>query len=126
SPQHVKAAAAATRELNTYFLVPMLEGRYDGAYLERAGNDAPKFTDAEMTIISSPVDFVGINIYIPALAVRASDQPSGYEEVPFSVSHPKMFSDWHRLVPESQYWSPRLLNEIWKPNEIYITESGCS
>jgi beta-glucosidase len=92
--------------------------------LKKAGQNAPKFTDAEMKIISSPVDFVGINVYIPALAVRASDKPSGYEGVPFSVSHPKMFSDWHRLVPESQYWSPRLLHEIWKPKEIYITENG--
>ncbi|MBP7621052.1 MAG: beta-glucosidase [Gemmatimonadales bacterium] len=125
SPQHVEAAAAATRELNTYFLVPMLEGRYDDAYLEQAGKNAPKFTDDEMKIISSPVDFVGINVYIPALAVTASE-PSGYEAVPFSVSHPKMFSDWHRLAPESQYWSPRLLHEIWKPKEIYITENGCA
>ena len=46
--------------------------------------------------------------------------------MPFSVSHPKMFSDWHRLVPKSQYWSPRLLHEIWKPKEIYITENGCA
>lgn len=104
----------------------MLEGRYDDAYLEKAGRNAPKFTEDEMKIISSPVDFVGINVYIPALAVKASDQPPGYEEVPFSVSHPKMFSDWHRLVPESQYWSPRLLHEIWKPKEIYITENGCA
>ena len=42
------------------------------------------------------------------------------------MSHPKMFSDWHRLVPESQYWSPRLLREIWEPKEIYITENGCA
>ncbi len=126
SPEHVRAAMAATRELNNYFLIPMLEGRYDDAYLEKAGRNAPKFTEDEMKIISSPVDFVGINVYIPALAVKASDQPPGYEEVPFSVSHPKMFSDWHRLVPESQYWSPRLLHEIWKPKEIYITENGCA
>lgn len=125
SPQHVKAAAAATRDLNTCFLVPMLEGRYDAAYLEQAGRNAPKFTDAEMKIISSPVDFVGINVYIPALAVTSSEA-SGYEAVPFSVSHPKMFSDWHRLAPESQYWSPRLLHEIWKPKEIYVTENGCA
>ena len=39
------------------------------------------------------------------------DQPAGYREVPFNVSHPKMFSTWHRLVPESQYWSPRLLHQ---------------
>jgi beta-glucosidase len=126
SPEHVRAAMAATRELNNYFLLPMLEGRYDDAYLKKAGKDAPKFTEDEMKIISSPVDFVGINIYIPTLAVRASDKPSAYEEVPFPVSHPKMFSDWHRLAPESQYWSPRLLHELWKPKEIYITENGCA
>jgi beta-glucosidase len=37
-----------------------------------------------------------------------------------------MFSDWHRLAPESQYWSPRILHELWKPKEIYITENGCA
>ena len=126
SPENVKAAIAATRALNVHFLGPMLDGRYDHAYLTSAGKDAPKFTDSDMKIIAAPVDFVGINVYIPTLLVKASDKPSGYEELPFSVSHPKMFSDWHRLVPESQYWSPRLLHEIWKPKEIYITENGCA
>jgi beta-glucosidase len=126
APEDVTAAIAATRALNVYFLGPMLEGRYDDAYLASAGRNAPTFTDSDMKIIAAPVDFVGINVYIPALLVKASDKPSGYDEVPFSLSHPKMFSDWHRLVPESQYWSPRLLHEIWKPKEIYITENGCA
>jgi beta-glucosidase len=126
SPEHVKAAVAATKALNVYFLGPILEGRYDEAYLKSGGNNAPKFTDAEMKIIGSPVDFVGINVYIPLLVVKASDKSPGYEETPFSLSHPKMFSAWHRLVPESQYWSPRLLHEIWRPKEIYITENGCA
>src|SRR5690606_26718615 len=60
------------------------------------------------------------------LLVEASDDPPGYREVPFSLSHPKMFSDWHRLAPESQYWAPRLLPSIWQPKEIYITENGCA
>jgi beta-glucosidase len=126
APEHVKAADAATRALNRYFMGPMLEGRYDDAYLKAAGKDAPKFTDDEMKIIGSPVDIVGINVYIPTLLVMASDQPPGYREVPFNVSHPKMFSAWHRLAPESQYWSPRLLHALWKPQEIYITENGCA
>ncbi|MCT8992194.1 GH1 family beta-glucosidase [Chelativorans sp. SCAU2101] len=126
SPEHIKAAEAATRAQNKYFLGPMLEGRYDDAYLKAAGNDAPKFTDEEMKIIGTPVDFVGINVYIPLLVVEASDDPPGYREVPFSISHPKMFSDWHRLSPESQYWAPRLLHSIWQPKEIYITENGCA
>jgi len=125
SPEHVKAAEAATRDLNRYFMGPMLEGRYDDAYLKAAGKDAPKFTDDEMKIIGSPLDFVGINVYVPTLLVMAFDQPPGYREVPFNDSHPKMFSSWHRLAPESQYWSPRLLHSIWKPKEIYITENGC-
>jgi len=68
-----------------------------------------------MKIIGSPLVFVGINVYIPLLLVKASDQPTGSQEVPFSLSHRKMFSDWHRLAPESQYWSPRLLHALWKP-----------
>jgi beta-glucosidase len=126
SPEHVKAAEAATRTLNRYFFVPMLEGRYDDAYLTQAGKDAPKFTDAEMKIIGAPLDFVGINIYIPSQLVMASARSPGYQDVPFNVSHPKTFSSWHRLAPESQYWSTRFLHSLWKPKEIYITENGCA
>ena len=69
---------------------------------------------------------MGVNVYIPLLLVMASNQPPGYKEVPFSISHPKMYSDWHQLFHGSQYWSPRLLHEIWRPKEIYITEEGCA
>jgi beta-glucosidase len=126
SPEHVKAAEAATRDLNVYFLGPMLEGRYSDVFLKAAGKDAPKFTDADLRVIAAPVDFVGINVYIPTSLVIASDQPPGYRQVPFNVSHPKMFSAWHRLEPEVLYWTPRLLHSIWKPKEIYITENGCA
>jgi beta-glucosidase len=104
----------------------MLEGRYDDAYLASAGADAPKFTDAEMKIIGAPLDFVGINVYLPSQLVVASADAPGYRDVPFSDSHPKMRSDWHRLSPECQYWAPRLLHTLWKPKEIYITENGCA
>jgi beta-glucosidase len=126
SPEHVKAAEIATRALNRYFFVPMLEGRYDEAYLTSAGKDAPVFTDEEMKIIGAPLDFVGINVYIPSQLVMASDRPPGYQDVPFNDSHPKMFSPWHRLAPESQYWCPRLLHALWKPKAIYVTENGCA
>lgn len=126
SPEHVKAAEMATRELNRYFLQPMLEGKYSDAYLQSAGKDAPKFTPEDFKIIGAPLDFVGINVYIPSGYAMASDEPPGYKVIPFSASHPKMFSAWHTCVPESQYWSPRLLHAIWKPKEIYVTENGCA
>jgi beta-glucosidase len=126
APEHIKAAETATRTLNRYFFVPMLEGRYDDAYLASAGADAPQFTDAEMKIIGAPLDFVGINIYLPSQLVVASADAPGYRDVPFSDSHPKMRSDWHRLAPECQYWAPRLLHTLWKPKDIYVTENGCA
>jgi beta-glucosidase len=75
--EHINAARTATREANAPFLTVMLEGKYTDAYLKQAGADAPKFTDEDLKIISSPLDFVGINVYRPIAYVLASDQASG-------------------------------------------------
>jgi beta-glucosidase len=123
---HVAAAKAATRSYNWRFLDVMLSGRYSEDYLVSAGADAPRFSDEDLRAIASPNDFVGVNIYVLKNYVLASDVVPGWQEIPTSVSHPKMFSSWHSLSPEALYWGPRLLNEIWKPKAIYITESGCA
>ena len=126
APAHIKAAEAATREMNAAYLTVMLEGKYTDAYLRAASRDAPKFTDEDLKIISTPVDFVGINVYRPTVYVLASDRPPGYRDVPFSASHPKMFSDWHLLGPEALYWAPKFVQSLWNAKEIYITENGCA
>jgi len=126
TPENVRAAEIATRTYNERFLDVMLTGRYSDAYLQAAGPAAPKFTDADLRAIGSPLDFVGANIYIPKSYVEASDDAKGFREVPTSLSHPKMGSSWHSFSPEVLYWGPRLLNSLWKPKAIYITESGCA
>jgi beta-glucosidase len=128
SPEHVRAAQTATREANAPFLTVMLEGKYTEAYLNEAGKDAPKFTDDELRVIGSPLDFVGINVYMPALYVLASDQAgqTGWREVPFSKSHPRMFNRWLRLGPEAIYWGPKFVQLLWGAKEIFITENGCA
>jgi beta-glucosidase len=126
SPEHIKAAEAATRELNASFLTVMLERKYTDAYLKAAGKDAPQFTDDDLKVIGTPVDFVGINVYRPTMDVLASEQNPGYREVPFNASHPKMFSSWHVLGPEVLYWAPKFAQSLWKAKEIHITENGCA
>ncbi|HYY08596.1 MAG TPA: family 1 glycosylhydrolase, partial [Actinomycetota bacterium] len=86
TPACVAAAERATRELNAGDVAVMLEGRYTDAYLERAGSDAPSFTDEHLRTISSPVDFVGLNLYRPYFFVLPSDEASGYRAVPFNRS----------------------------------------
>src|SRR5215471_3057336 len=91
----VKAAETATRELNADFTTVMLEGRYTDAYLEKTAAEAPKFTQDELKTISSPLDFVGINVYKPSLYVVASGSAPGWRRIPINASHPKMQSAWH-------------------------------
>jgi beta-glucosidase len=126
TPEHVKAAEIATRELNAAFLTVMLEGRYTDAYLAEAGTDAPKFTDEDLKVIATSVDFVGINVYRPNVYVAPSEEPTGYQTIPISASHPKMGSAWHIIDPEVMYWAPRHVKSLWNPESIFITENGCA
>ncbi len=123
--EHVAAAAKAMREDNAGYLTAIMEGRYTDAYLHRAGADAPKFTDADMRAIGSPVDFVGINVYTPAY-VRADTGPAGFAMIPPPKSYPHMMSDWLHVGPEAIYWGPKLAAELWNIKEMYITENGAS
>jgi beta-glucosidase len=125
-PAYVKAAEKATRERNAGFTTAMLEGKYTEEYLAEAGGDSPKFTDDELKIISSRLDFVGINVYRPGWYVEPSEEPPGYREIPINASHPKMQSSWHVLDPEVMYWAPRQMQSIWGATSIFITENGCA
>ena len=77
TPENVRAAEIATRELNAGLLGVILEGKYTDGFLAYAGKDAPKFTADELKIICSPNDFVGLNIYAPQFYIAASDKRAG-------------------------------------------------
>ncbi|NUQ19884.1 MAG: beta-glucosidase [Gemmatimonadaceae bacterium] len=122
---NIRAAERATREMNAQYMTVIQEGRYTDAYLARTVADSPKFTPADLKVISSPLDFVGINIYTPTW-IRADDSPLGFTPVPNPSSYPHMASSWLTIGPEALYWGPRNVAKLWKVKEIYITENGCS
>ena len=126
TPENIRAAEIATREMNAPYLTVMLEGRYTDAYLANAGADAPKFTPRDLEIIASPVDFVGLNVYSPGLHVLASEAAPGYVTVKTPSSYPRMASPWLTVGPEALYWAPRLAAKLWNVKDIYITENGAS
>lgn len=126
TPENIRAAEIATRELNAGFLGVMLEGKYTDGFLAYAGADAPKFTPEELKIIGTPNDFVGLNIYAPQYYVTASDRAPGFRVLPFPTSFPHMNSEWLRIGPEVIYWAPRIAAKIWNIDTIYISENGTS
>jgi beta-glucosidase len=126
TPQDIRAAELATRQMNAPYLTVMLEGQYTDAYLAAAGVDAPRFTTDELKTISTPVDIVGINVYEPNAYVRASDAAPGYATIPLPRSYPHMESRWLTFGPGTLYWAPRHVATLWNVKEIYITENGAS
>jgi len=126
TPENIRAAEIATRELNAGFLGVVLEGKYTEGFLKFAGPAAPKFTDEELKIISSPNDFIGLNIYAPQFYVTANDKAPGFHVLPFPSSFPHMDSEWLRIGPETIYWVPRLAAKVWNIETIYISENGTS
>ena len=126
TPANLRAAEMATRELNAGYLTVMLEGKYTDAFLAQAGKDAPKYTAEDLAIISSPVDFVGLNVYMPDHYVVAADNARGFALAPFPASFPHMNARWLRFGPEAMYWSPRHVAKLWNVKAIYITENGTS
>ena len=122
---NIGAARLAMREENARNLTVVMEGKYTERYLRKLGANAPKFTDADMKVIGSPVDFIGINCYQPDYA-RADGSAQGYEIVKKPASFPHMASPWLFAGPEALYWGPKLATELWNPKAIFITENGCS
>jgi beta-glucosidase len=124
--ENIAAAREALREGTGMFLTPIFEGAYHPAYLEDQGADGPAFTEAEMKVISSPLDFLGINCYAPTYVRADATAKRGWAAIPCDEQYPKMHMPWLNIGPAILYWSPRLCFENWKPAAIYITENGCA
>jgi beta-glucosidase len=125
--EHIEAARKATRDSNAPFLTTVLDGKYPESYLAKEGANAPKVESGDMQAIGSPIDFLGVNIYVPLFA-RADGSPKGWVEEPMPSSYPHMYSPWIALGPECIYWGVRNVCDIWKEKvpAIYITENGTS
>ncbi|TKW77689.1 MAG: glycosyl hydrolase family protein, partial [Bradyrhizobium icense] len=124
TPENIRAAEIATRELNAGYLTVMMEGKYTDAYAASA--DTPKFTAEDLRIISSPIDFLGVNVYTPDHYVVAAGNERGFTLAPFPKSFPHMKAGWLKPGPEAIYWAPRHVAKLWKVKSIYITENGTS
>jgi beta-glucosidase len=126
TPENIRAAEIATRELNGGYLTVMLEGEYHAGFLAQAGKDAPRYTAEDLKIISSPIDLLGLNVYKADHYIVAADNPQGFTSLPFPRSFPHMESSWLNVAPEAMYWAPRHAAKLWNLKSIYVSENGTS
>ena len=127
SPENIEAVRRAfMRESpNGAILVPLLTGRYDEGWLEDHRDEAPDIAPGDMKIIGQPLDGLGSNCY-SGYYVLAADNPKGYEILPMFQGYPKGNMPWLNIVPESIYWSIRMVGEAAGQRKlpIFISENG--
>lgn len=128
-PQDVEAARSmmfriTERNLwnNTWWLDPMLTGRYpqDGARLFEAL--MPVVRVSELETMYQPLDFIGLNLYT-ARRVRIGEDGRP-QDIPNTMSTPLTAAGW-AVIPEAMYWGPKFYYDQYKL-PIYITENGMS
>lgn len=101
---------------------PVIFGAYPEEGLKKYEAYLPKITDADMKLISEPIDIYGQNIY-NGRCVRMG-QDGKPEEVKRPAGAQTTAMDWP-VTPQCLYWGPKFLQERYhKP--IYITENGLS
>lgn len=105
---------------SAWWMDPILSGKYPQQGIEIYGKDMPQCTDKDMEIISSPIDYLGLNIYF---AKHVSTDGNGN-----TVEMPREPGHWYSPMgwptePKSLYWGPKFFYERYnKP--IIITENG--
>ena len=127
SPRDIAAARKATLSVTTpdcwnatWWMDPVVFGRYPQDGLKLYGKAAPAASDEDMNTIRQPLDFMGLNIYH---AHRVQAGPNGKPQVvPRPVGFPITTYQWP-ITPEAIYWIPKFWQERYKL-PVVITENG--
>ncbi|MFA7107506.1 MAG: GH1 family beta-glucosidase [Sphaerochaetaceae bacterium] len=102
------------------FSDPIFLGDYPEKYYINYKNYLPKITKEALNLISTPIDFLGQNIYngYPV----SSDGKGGYKYGQRKQGYDHTDMGWP-ITPSSLYWGPKFLYERYK-KPIIITENG--
>jgi beta-glucosidase len=105
-----------------FWVDPIVFGKYPENIMIGAADAFPEISADEMQLISSPIDFIGLNIY-RGKTVK-SDEKGETEDVAPDVGYPRTAIGWD-ISPKSIYWGTKYYYDRYKL-PIFITENGMS
>lgn len=106
----------------SFWLDPIVFGKYPQAVLDAYKDEMPCFTEEDMKLISTPIDFIGVNTYT-GIPVQLNSEGK-LENAPRTPGFPRNAFNWD-IVPSAIYWAPSFIYEKYKL-PVYITENGMS
>jgi beta-glucosidase len=122
-----EADVAATRIedgfRNRWYLDPVLRGEYPADIVEWYGSSMPEVADGDMALISTPLDFLGVNYYTRNI-VRADPRTGDPTIVPLE-DVPETAMGWEVYPEGLESQLVRLATEYEVP-PMYVTENGAA
>jgi len=119
----IAAAQRSDAENNRLFLDPIFKGSYPPDYLERQAPGALPVEPGDLEIISTPIDFLGVNYYNRQVAEADPQNPDGWHNIKPAGVYTSM--GWE-IYPAGIYELMVRLNQEYTKLPIYITENGSS
>ena len=120
--EDVVAAQLADDHFNQWYIKPILDGEYPELLDKLPQEERPEIFENDLTIISQPIDYLGINYYSRAI-YRSDDKEQFIQEVPLNV--PLTDMGWE-IYPEAFTELLVSLNEKYNLPPVYITENGAA
>lgn len=118
----IEATARIDGRRNRWFLDPVLRGTYPADVLESFAPLAPPVEEGDLTTVSAPLDFLGINYYTRSV-VRAD--PRGGQPVVVETGGERTTMGWE-VYPEGLFDLLVRLREEYDPPPILVTENGAA
>jgi beta-glucosidase len=116
------AARLADEHFNQWYIKPIIEGNYPELLKQLPTEEQPDIFEGDLAIISSSIDYLGINYY--SRAIYRSDNNDGYiQELPTDV--PLTDMGWE-ICPQAFTELLVSMNQKYTLPPIYITENGAA
>lgn len=122
-PEDVEAADRAADLPTRMFLDPLIGKGYPQRFLDAYEDAAVPLEDGDLDIISSDIDFLGLNYYSESCVAHDSEHPEGYRHVPQYQHTTDM--EWP-ITPKGLHRHLTWLHEHTAGMKIYVTENGCA
>jgi beta-glucosidase len=123
SPEDVAAARQQDGFSNRWFLDPVFKGKDPEDMCAVFGAQVPRVEANDLSVISRPIDFLGINYYSRNLVAADPDAPMGVRSLHPEGEYTAM--DWE-VFPQGLTDILMQVHAIYGPRAIYVTENGCA
>lgn len=125
SQEDAQAAERAWVHMTGWWTEPLLRGHYPPEAIEARGEDVPHIEQGDMEIISTPTDFLGLNLYSRQIVRASTSEETGFDTVAAPQDAELTEMGWE-VWPQIIYYGCRQIEDRYPGTALYITESGAA